>query len=212
MKIGNIVSSIDVKISNEFNLVKNMDEIIQGLPTLIVGFDYVNKNYPDFNILDKEIEPNIYWTFKRTEKRDKFEEDLYWFKQKVYDDLFKQIVYIFVDPIYYRGYVMIKLLRKIINIENKYSLMYNNMIYIYGDNFIFGFDLNLLRFLKLDVNKIKNKIKSVSTVFLDDEKILIEYKNNIEELNDRVRFIPYLFSINNEQKDTSSFIHIPRES
>ncbi len=48
MKIGNIVSSIDVKISNEFNLVKNMDEIIQGLPTLIVGFDYVNKNYPDF--------------------------------------------------------------------------------------------------------------------------------------------------------------------
>ena len=71
MKVANIVSNNNINVSEEFNVVKSMDEIIHGLPTLIIGFDYVNKNYPDFNILDIELEPNLYWTVKKTERRDK---------------------------------------------------------------------------------------------------------------------------------------------
>jgi hypothetical protein len=70
MKVANIVSNNNINVSEEFNVVKSMDEIIHGLPTLIIGFDYVNKNYPDFNILDIELEPNLYWTVKKTERRD----------------------------------------------------------------------------------------------------------------------------------------------
>jgi hypothetical protein len=76
MKIANIVTSNKIDISEQFNIVESMDNIIHGLPTLIVGFDTVNNLYPDFDILEIKVEDNIYWTFKKNEKRDKYDEDL----------------------------------------------------------------------------------------------------------------------------------------
>lgn len=212
MKIANIVSKSKINISEEFNLVESMDEIIHGLPTLIIGFDYVNKHYPDFDILNSELEPNIYWTFKKTERRDKHEEDLIWFENKVYSDLAKTIKYIFVDPIQHNKKTLIKIIRKIYSLEKAITFINDKMIYIYGDNLIFGIDLKLLHFVGLDINKIKYKIKTKSIVFLEDSKILIEYKNYIEELGLQVKYLPFLYFIRNEQNNTISNFYFSRES
>jgi hypothetical protein len=72
------------------------------------------------------------------------------------------------------------------------------MLYIYGDNFIFGVDLKLLKYIGLDINKIKDKIFKLSSVFLRETDIFIEYKNIIEDLDNQVRFLPFLYSIRNE--------------
>lgn len=212
MKIANIISTNNINVSEEFNVVKSMDEIIHGLPTLIIGFDYVNKHYPDFDILSSELEPNLYWTFKKTERRDKHEEDLIWFENKVYSDLANNIKYIFVDPIQYHKHSIIKIIRKIHSLEKPITFINDKMIYIYGDNLIFGVDLKLLHFIGLDANKIKYKIKTKSIVFLDDSEILIEYKNYIEELGLQVKFLPFLYFIRNEQNNTISNFHISRKS
>lgn len=212
MKIANIVSNNKIDVSEEFNVVQSMDEIIHGLPTLIVGYEYVNKHYPDFDILDIRIEHNLYWTFKRTEKRDKFNEDLSWFIRKVYDDLTKEIIYIFVDPLQYQSRTLWKIIRKIYSLKKIITYVHGDMIYLYGDKYLFGVDLKVLSYIGLNTNKLKNKIKSMSAVFLGTDEILIEYKNTVEELGNKVRYIPYLFSIKNEQNDITSIIHIPRES
>jgi len=211
MKIANIVSNNKIDVSEEFNVVQSMDEIIHGLPTLIVGYDYVNKHYPDFDIMDIRVEANLYWTFKRTEKRDKFQEDLSWFIRKVYGDLTKEIIYIFVDPIQYRSRTLWKIVRKIYSLKKIITYVHGDMIYLYGDKYLFGIDLKLLSYIGLNSGKIRNKIKSMSAVFLGSDEILIEYKNTVEELGNKVRYIPYLFSIKNGQNDTTSIIHIPRE-
>jgi hypothetical protein len=39
MKFANIVTNTQINVSHDFNVVESMDEIIHGLPTLIVGFD-----------------------------------------------------------------------------------------------------------------------------------------------------------------------------
>lgn len=212
MKIANIVSNTKININEEFNLVESMDNIIHGLPTLIVGFDYVNKHYPDFDILNSEVEPNLYWTFKKTERRDKHEEDLVWFENKVYTDLTKNIKYIFVDPIQYGSKSMLKIIQKIYNLNNAITFLNDNMVYIYGENLIFGIDLKLLHFIGLDINKIKCKIKTKSIVFLEDSEILIEYKNYIEELGIQVKFLPFLYFIRNEQNNTISNLYFSRKS
>ena len=62
------------------------------------------------------------------------------------------------------------------------------------------------------ITQLKDKIKRISTDFLDDEDILIEYKNTVETLGNKVRYIPYLFSISNGQNDTTSLVHLPRKS
>jgi hypothetical protein len=212
MKIANIVSNQKVNISQEFNVVDSMDGIIHGLPTLILGFDYVNKHYPDFDVMSRKLGDNLYWTVKRTEKRDKYEEDLSWFVTKVLTDLISEISYVFVDPIQYNSRTIRKVIRKFHSMQNKITYQNGQMLYIYDEKIIFGLDLKLLKYIGLDYNKIKEKIIRKSKVFLTNDKILIEYKKTVTELDNQVRYIPYLFSITNEQNNTTSVIHIPRES
>jgi hypothetical protein len=212
MKIANIVSTSNVEAPEEFNVVKSVNEIIDGLPTLIIGYEIVDRLYPNFDITNIYIGENKYWTFKRTEKRDKYESDLKWFISKVYVDLTNQLVYVFVDPIQYRGKTLIKIIKKIYSLKNPISFLNEQMLYVYGDGFIFGIDLKLLSFMGVDTNKIKTRINAISSVFLSDTKILIEYKKNIEALENKVRYLPYLYSIRNGQNNTTSLIHIPRES
>jgi hypothetical protein len=210
--VANIVSTNNIDVSKDFNVVYSMDNIIHGIPTLIVGYDIVDKLYPDFDILDIKISENIYWTFKRMENRDKFNEDLDWFVTHVYAELTKDLVYIFADPILLKKQSLVKIIRKIHSLKKIVSYIHDDMIYIYGEKLLFGVDLRLLKFLGMDVVKLKDKIKRISTDFLDDEDILIEYKNTVETLGNKVRYIPYLFSISNEQNDTTSLFHLPRKS
>lgn len=211
MKIANIVTTQKISVSDEFNVVTAMGNIIHGLPTLIVGYDYVNKHYPKFDITNSQLEPNLYWTFKRTERRDKFEEDLNWFITMVYDDLTKKIKYIFVDPIQLKPRSLRKIIRKLHTMEYKVTYVHGDMIYIHGEDLIFGIDMKLLKFMSMNVEKIKDKIKTLSNVFLNDNKILIEYRKNVGMLGYQVRYIPFLYTISHGQNNTSSIIHIPRE-
>ena len=212
MKIANIVTSNKLDISEQFNIVESMDNIIHGLPTLIVGFDTVNNLYPDFDILEIKVEDNIYWTFKKNEKRDKYDEDLNWFIQKVYDDLAKNCSYVFVDVIQYNKTILTKIIRKIKSFNKIVTYHTSDMLYINGDNFIFGVDLKLIKYVGLDESKIINKIKCLSNVFLSDNEIIIEYKKYVEDLGLPNKYIPYLYSITHDEKNITSSIHIPRES
>lgn len=212
MKIANIFSRSNVEAPQDFNVVTSFSDIIEGLPTLIVGYDYVNEKYPDFDITDICLGGNLYWTFRKTEKRDKYEQDLKWFITKVYADLTNELSYIFVDPIQYRGKTLVKIIKKIYSLKNIISYVTDEMIYIYGDKLIFGVDLRLLKYMGIDIQKIQRKIKAVSTVFLDNSDIFIEYKNTVSSLDNKARYLPFLYSIRNGQNDTSSLIHISRES
>jgi hypothetical protein len=208
-KIANIVSTHKVDVSEYFNVVESMDQIIHGLPTLIVDYYYVDKNYPNFDIGDSRLEDNLYWTFKRTHKRDKYNEDLDCFVRFVYYNLIKDVNYLFVDPIQYPYKSLRKAIKKIHSIDNLISYKTGNMMYIYGEKLIFGIDLKLLNYMGFDTSKLLTKIIAKSSVFLEDENIFIEYKQIIDELDKQIRFIPYLHSILNEKNSPSSVIHIP---
>jgi hypothetical protein len=197
MKIANIVSNNNISVSEEFNVVKSIDEIINGLPTLIIGFDYVNKHYPDFNILDIELEPNLYWTVKKTERRDKHAEDLNWFINKVYNDLTKNIKYVFIDPLQYNSKSLYKIVRKLYSIEKLITFLNGDMVYIYGENFIFGVDLKLMSYIGYDKIKLINKIKKISSVFLHEKNIITEYKNHLNNLGYEIKYLPFSYSIRN---------------
>ena len=208
MILANIVSDTKINVSQDFKVVDSLNDILEGLPTLIVGYERVNKLYPDFDITTNKINDKTYWTFKKNEKRDKYEEDLRWFIKKVYSDLINNLSYVFVDPLQYRKKTLIKIIKKILSSKNIISYLHDEMVYVYTDNIIFGVDLKLFKFLGFNIDKIKNKIKSISTVFLVKDEILIEYKNIISFFDNKIRYLPYLYFIKNEQSNTSSMLHI----
>ena len=198
MKIANIVSTTQINLPEDFNVVKSMDEIIHGLPTLIIGFDVTDKLYPNYDVGEIKVADNVYWTTKRTENRDKHNIEVEWFKYFVYNELIKDISYIFLDPIQYNKKSFLKILKKIYFTPNKITYEHKDMLYVYGDNFIFGIDLKLIKYIGINVEKIKRKIIKISSVFLRETDIFIEYKNIIEELDNQVRFLPFLYSKRNE--------------
>jgi hypothetical protein len=209
MNVANILSNTELKVPKDFNVVDSASKIIDGLPTLIIGFDYVNQNYPDFDITNIKIHDNLFWTFKKNEKRDKHEEDLYWFISYSYANMIKNVSYVFVDPIQYSSKNMRKIIRKILSTKNIVSFIDKQMIYLSCDEIIFGVDLNLIRYIGLDENKIKSKIISASSVFLENKEILIEYNIIVEYLENNIRFLPHLYSVRNGQNNINSVIHIP---
>ena len=198
MKFANIVSTTQINVPQDFNVVQSMDEIIHGLPTLIIGFDLTDKLFPNYDVGNIKVTDNVYWTTKKTESRDKHNIELEWFKHFAYHELIKDINYIFVDPIQYKKKSLLKILKKIYTIPNKITYQHNDMIYIYSDKFIFGVDLKLIKYIGLDIPKIKRKIINISSVFLEGADIFIEYKYIIDDMENQVRFLPYLYSIKNE--------------
>lgn len=207
MKIANIVTTSNISLPEQFNIVSSIDDTIDDIPTLIVGYDLTKKLFKDFDILNRQITPNIYWTVKKTEDRDKYQDDLNWFQHKIYNQLISNVNYIIVDPIQQNKKTIKKIINKIYSLNHIISYEKYNMIYIYSDNLIFGIDLNLLKFIGLNTNKIRQKIKKISDTYLIGNEIISYYKQYIEYLNNNVKYIPLLYHIFNKLENKVNFFH-----
>ena len=194
MKIGNIVSTTNINVSEDFNVVQSLDDIIQVLPTLIIGWDYVKKNYPNYDIIDRKLSDNLFWTFKKTERRDFHEEDIYNFVLNTYAGIVKNITYHFVDPFMLTRKSIIKILTKLKSTKT-IAYCHDDMCYIYFDNIILGFNLSFLEFIGLNREKIIKRIIEKTSIFLSKDNIFIEYKQRVESLDNQVKYVPVLYSI-----------------
>lgn len=209
MKIANIITKNKINVSDEINVVDSIDKIIDGIPTLIVGIDLTETIFPDFDVLNFEIEKNFYWTVKSTEKRDKYEEDLRLFLNKAVEIITEDVTYIFIDLIQFKKKKIRKIVTKILSLKKIVTYQKDTMVYLYGENIIFGIDLGLIAYFGGNIVKVKEKIKNKSYVFLNDDDILI-YEKTIKELGNNIRFTPFIYSIINEKTTPTSNIHIQK--
>jgi hypothetical protein len=196
--IGNIVSDRIITHDDRIKTVGSIDEIIDGLPTLIIGWEKVKSINPEVDILEKHINLDLFWTYALTEKRSEHDVDIQLFIQYCYDNLVEDIEYIFIDPIQFKLNTIKKTIKKIRSFENPICYHNDRVIYIYGEDIIFGIDLLLCdTFFSIRPEKIKRKIETLTNSLLLDENILIEYKDYLERLDD-IKYIPYLYHIENE--------------
>lgn len=195
MFVGNIVTHSKINIDKYFNVVDSMDNIIHGLPTLIVGWDIVKTIEPDADFIVRKLSHDIFWTFKKTERRDMFENDLYDFIHYSYNLLINNVEYKFIDLIQLNETELKNTFKTIKNNSDVIGYIHENMLYIYSENIVYGLDLKLVSYLDLNLNEILNKIKTYCLVFLDNDEILIEYKDIIDMLRNEVKYVPFLYSI-----------------
>jgi hypothetical protein len=74
------------------------------------------------------------------------------------------------------------------------------MIYIYGDNIVFGVDIEILHYIGIDYNKVLTKLSKIPNCLFIDEKIFNIYKGMITKISDKVRLVPYLYDIENKNE------------
>ena len=199
MLIGNVVCERHIKIDKNFNLIKSTDEIIEGLPTLIVGLDNAKTFTDKVSYLDRKINTNTFWTFTRLEKRDLFEEDLFYFIKFSYDELLKSAKFKFIDLILSDSDEINKVFNQIKTSDNVITFSYEKMVYTHINDMIYGFDLRQVDYIGKSKNIFINKIKDMSDVFLSDEKILIEYKKELSVLNDEIKYVPLIYLLRNNE-------------
>ena len=208
IKLGNIVTKTKVETMLEFNIVENIDDIDPNIPTLVIGYEHMLEYYPDTSIIQRIYKNNLHWTFNGKENKREYIRDIEIFTQHCLLQLISVVNYVPIDTIHITKSTFKKIYRKIINSKKMCSFLYQNrIIYLCIDTIIFGVDLELYNFLGLDPEKIKNKIKCLpNNTFLNSE-ILIQYKEYIERLDDNIKYLPYLYSINNGEGNINSDIH-----
>ncbi len=72
------------------------------------------------------------------------------------------------------------------------------MVYIYGEGMIFGVDLEIISYLGIDTNKVETKLCNLSGCLLVDTEIFNKYSNIMTKINNKVKFIPYLYDIKSD--------------
>lgn len=190
--IANILT--DKKFDNNilYNIVSSKDDLIENIPTLVIGWEFTKKNFPEVNILEWEINDNLFWTYGNREKRDRYEEKIVKFKDIAISKFIKSISYHFISV--FRDKIEEPLLLYIL--KNKFNLniyINNDMVYITNkiSNIVYGFSLKEYEYIGYNKKEILNKIfKSENNIIDIKDSLSWELKSTFKNCN---YIIPCLF-------------------
>jgi hypothetical protein len=199
MYFGNIISKTPINLEG-FKNYSSEDLIENDLPTIVIGWDLVKEMYGDkVSILHKTINLKTYWTFSSKERKADYEVDLESFKELCYNSFGDNVPYVYLDILYGKKNVNKKIIKKILTLKNPYIFVSdNNMVYIYGDNIIFGIDFNILDYFYGKKEKVLRVIKNLNSAILIDSKIFNKYRDFLYKIKNKNRLIPYIIKNGND--------------
>ena len=194
-KLGYIVT--DKKISGVKDFVGVVDDISLTDPTkpvLIVGLDLAKKYIDDFSILEKKVNDNLFWTFKKTEKRVDFENDIDYFYKYIINNITRNIKYYYINILKLNYKSIKKLCNIVFSGEEKYIYISNNMIYLLHEGNILGISIQILEYVKIDVKKVFKKLYSAKNNIICTSAS--ECVKSIKgELGNKKYAVPYFMSL-----------------
>lgn len=194
MNIGNIVSKSKIEFEN-FKICESLECINEELPTLIIGRKLSKELLgDDISIIHKKVTNKLFWTFDKTERKSEFESDIEQFKEYCFESFGGNIPYVYLDILYSSRKINYRVIKKILSLKK--PIIYfseNDMVYIYGENIIFGVDLNVLNYFEGKKEKIVERVKRLNHNTLIDSTIFNKCKDLIHKLKNKNRFIPYIF-------------------
>ena len=173
-KIGNIVTkSTKNTFGDIFNVVKSFDDIIKDIPTLIIGFEEAKEYIEDFNIIDKQY-GDVWWTFKKTERRCEYEDDVIKFYNYAILHEMEKTKYVYVDLINFSLNNIKKMIKFLGDNTKKYVFLTRNshFMFVYSEqyNAVFGISLELCEYLGVDKQKVFKLLKN--QVYIHDTKFM----------------------------------------
>ena len=196
-KLGYIVSKRKIKNIVDFvGLVNSVEDIEDSTkPFIIIGLEEAKEIAPNFSILNKVLDTDVFWTFGKTERRTEHERDLENFYKYVLDKSIKDIKYYYINILNLK-YNKIKKLLEIINSnEKKYIYTSNDMIYIYyNKNIIIGISLRIIKYINIDIKKIfKILYRNKNNIIYNTDSFLTQEMKRV--ISNKKYVIPYFMSI-----------------
>ena len=95
--IANILTQEPFSDAELYNVVKDRKDLIPGIPTMIVGWDLTKSEYPDASIIEWKVADDVYWTYGKYERRDKYEINVKKFQDLAFKKFIDTLEYVFYD-------------------------------------------------------------------------------------------------------------------
>lgn len=196
-KLGYIVA--DRKPNNLKGFVEftsDFSSVDSTKPVLIIGYKRAKELLGDkFNILDKNISKNVSWTFKKTEKRIDYDEDIDKFYKACINNIIYNIKYYYINIIKLKYNKIKKLYNIIFSNNKKYIYINNGMLYLKYNDCVMGISLTILQYCGINTDKILTRItnNSLNIVYNETTPFVKELKKEIG--NNKEYVIPYFMSM-----------------
>lgn len=131
--IANILSTEPFDGWELYNIVKDPEEVEDGIPTLIVGWEKAKSLCPNASIIEWNISKDIYWTYGKYERREKYEENVKKFLDIVFKRCIEMVSYKFYDVMLW-GADKFETFLKLLSDSSKKT------VYVSGDMLYVNFD------------------------------------------------------------------------
>ena len=194
--IANILTDEPFAEAELYNVVRDTDFLVPDIPTLIVGWDKTKELYPDASIIEWKVADNVYWTYGKYEKRDKYEVNVKKFQDLAFKKFIESLEYVFFDVLVANPIRFDTFITSLGDVTAKTIYVSGDMMYIYYDKKykIVGISLRDCDY----VNEMYKK-RIFSAIYNNQSVNLL--KNN-DTISKEVRFkargrayiLPYLYS------------------
>ena len=194
--IANILTDEQFNEAELYNVVRDSNDLIPGIPTLIVGWERTKSEYPDASIIEDKVSDNVYWTYGKYERRDKYETNIKKFQDLSFKKFVDSLDYVFYDVLLSTAEKLDSFLTSLLSEPTKTVYVIRDMMYIYysGTNKVVGLSLR-------DCDYIEDTLKKRIFSAIYNSKAVNLLKNN-DEISHEVRLkakgrayiLPYLYS------------------
>lgn len=188
--IANILTNRKFEKCEFYNIVSRKEDLIENIPTLVIGWEFTKALYPEANIISWEINKDTYWTFGNRERRQRYEECLVKFRELALNRLIKKVKYKFISSMECDD-INFNALDFLLDNCSGFKLYINNdMVYVAGKNtpdispYVYGFSMREYNYIGLDVKQLFKKIyNSKIEIIKSTDNIPWEIKNIIKTRN-----------------------------
>ena len=126
--------------------------------------------------------------------KEKVLSDLEKFKEVCFNTFGDNIPYVYLDILHGKSRVNKKIIKKILSLNDSVIYISNkNMVYVYGENIIFGIDLNIIEYSSIKKEKILNRIKNLNNNVLVSDEIFNKCKGLLYKIKYKNKLIPYIY-------------------
>ena len=194
--IANILTDEPFNEGELYNVVRGKEELVPDIPTLIIGWERTKAEYPDASIIEWKVADNVYWTYGKYERRDKYEVTIKKFQDLSFKKFVESLEYVFYDVLLTPPERFESFLASLGSDNQKTIYVTGDMMYLYynGTNKVVGLSLRDCDYLnEFTKKRIFSSVYNSNTVNL--------LKNN-DEISKEIRYkakgrayiLPYLYS------------------
>ena len=194
--IANILTDEPFAEAELYNVVRDSNSLAPDIPTLIIGWEKTKELYPNASIIEWKVAENVYWTYGKYERRDKYETNVTKFQDLAFKKFIDSLEYVFYDVLGSDSRRFDSFILSLGNGIKKTIYVSGDMMYIYYDmrHKIIGLSLRDCDYIDETYKK-----RIFSAIYNNQSVNLL--KNN-DAISKEVRFkargrayiLPYLYS------------------